>query len=129
MKPTNNNCSLACQQRCEEKKKQAHETAASKQVPVNNIIVDGSKITLDDEPVQEEVIKQKDMDLSEVSHPDDVAERQLKGCTVIKPVQRTCSNIMRWVVGVGTSRYGSKKEGKHVLQHETTLSTKTHEAY
>jgi len=53
----------------------------------SNNIVDGSKTTLDDEPVQEEVIKQKDMDLSEVSHPDDVAERQLEGCTVIEPVQ------------------------------------------
>jgi len=99
MKSTVSKRSLACQQRCEERKKLAWEAAASMQIPVFDTMVDGSKITLDDiverppeghtmtEPVQEEVVKQKDMDLSEVAYPDGVAEIQLEGCTVIEPVQ------------------------------------------
>jgi len=69
MKSTVSKRSLACQHRCEEKKRVAWEAAASIQVPVFDTIVGGSKITLDDiverppeghtitEPVQEEVVQ------------------------------------------------------------------------
>ena len=79
-KPTVSNHSLACQQRCEDIKKKAWEAAASKQV------LDGSMI-MDDKPLQEESIVEKDMNLSEVLHQVDVIEEQLEGCTVIEPVQ------------------------------------------
>jgi len=41
----------------------------------------------DVEPLQDEVIVTKDLDLSEVSYQDNITEGQLEGCIVIHPMQ------------------------------------------